>query len=161
LYPNRSAVSRRVRIGYAPSMSDDNNADITGSCVCGGVRYALTRPTYTFQYCFCSRCRKGSGAAHATNLFVVPDQFRWLDGEELVKRFDLPTAKYWSRCFCSTCGSSLPWLSRTGKMMIVPAGTLDDDPVDRPLRNIYFGSRSPWYVSPSELETHEESPKRS
>ena len=138
-------------------MSEDIRS---GSCVCGAVRYAITAPFMTFQYCFCSRCRKVTGSAHAANLFVPVEQFRWLEGEEHVRRFELSTAKYWSHCFCEHCGSSLPWITRTGKAMIVPAGTLDDDPGMPPSRAIFWASRSSWYVGVDELEMHDEIPRR-
>ncbi len=134
---------------------------ITGSCVCGAVRYAATPPFFAFQYCHCTRCRKASGTAHATNLFVKTAQFHWVAGEDNVQRFDLPTAKYWSHTFCKTCGSSTPWLSRTGKAVIIPAGTLDDDPGMAPERNIFFASRASWYAHAADLETFDESPPRS
>jgi hypothetical protein len=131
-----------------------------GTCVCGGVRYAISPPFLAFQYCHCSRCRKASGAAHAANLFVPVDQLQWEAGEELVRRYELPEAKYWSHCFCDTCGSAVPWKSRTGRAYIVPAGTLDDDPGIRPTRNIYWASRAQWYLHASELEMFEEGPPK-
>lgn len=133
---------------------------VKGSCVCGAVRYEATGPWMAFQYCHCSRCRKASGAAHAANLFVPSERFTWLEGEAHVKRFDLPDAKYWSHTFCDTCGSALPWQSRTGKAFIIPAGTLDEDPGERPARNIYVGSRAPWYVHASGLPEFETSAPR-
>lgn len=142
-------------------MSDPMSSDtrIHGSCACGEVTYSIAPPFLAFQYCHCSRCRKASGAAFAANLFVPTDQLRFESGEAKVRRFDLPTAKYWSHCFCDTCGSAVPWLSRTGRAYIVPAGGLDDDPGVRPTRNIYCGSRPPWYLDANELETFEESAK--
>jgi hypothetical protein len=133
---------------------------IAGACVCGAVQYTVRPPFMAFQFCHCSRCRKATGSAHATNLFVKTEQLTWEAGEDHVRRYELPEAKYWSHCFCDTCGSSLPWLSRTGKAYIIPAGTLDDDPGMKPDRNIYFGSRAPWYVHASDLETFEEMPPR-
>jgi hypothetical protein len=138
----------------------ESSPTIAGACVCGAVTFTITPPFLAFQYCHCSRCRKASGSAHAANLFVRTAQLAWQSGESLVRRYDLPEAKYWSHCFCDTCGSAVPWLSRTGKAYIVPAGTLDDDPGMRPTRNIHFGSRAPWFVHASELETHDAEPPR-
>ncbi len=129
-----------------------------GSCVCGTVRFTIEGPFLAFQNCHCSRCRKASGSAHATNLFVAADQLTWTAGGESMRRFELPDAKYWSCAFCSTCGSSLPWLTGTGKVWVVPAGGLDDDPGIVPNRNIFYGSRAEWYVHAHLLETHDEFP---
>lgn len=133
---------------------------IPGSCVCGAVTYAISGPYLAFQYCHCSRCRKASGAAYAANLFVPPGQFAWTAGADRVRRFDLPTAKYWSHCFCDVCGSAVPWITRTGRAVIVPAGTLDGDPGARPIRNIFADSRAAWYVEAGPLEWCPQEPPR-
>ena len=95
-----------------------------GSCVCGAVAYRIEGPYRGFQYCHCSRCRKKTGAASCANLFVPVEQFTWDRGEDIVKRFELPTAKWWSTAFCTECGSAVPWLTRNGKVMVVGAGGL-------------------------------------
>ncbi len=131
-----------------------------GSCLCGGVTYEITPPFKIFQYCHCSRCRKFTGSAHAANLFVPPDQFQWLDGKALVGRFEHPEAKYFATCFCKTCGSSLPWAAKGGKMVMVPAGTLDEDPGIQPHQNIFWGSKADWFISPCELTQYEGLPEK-
>jgi hypothetical protein len=132
---------------------------LRGSCLCGGITYELSSPFVFFQYCHCSRCRKSSGSAHAANIFVKIEQFGWTKGEPLVKRYELPEAKYYCTGFCSECGSAMPWLSRNGKYVLVPAGTLDDDPGLTPERNIHWASRAPWYLEVDELPTFEKGPK--
>lgn len=129
-----------------------------GSCLCGTVTYQVTPPFKIFQYCHCSRCRKFTGSAHASNLFVPPSQFQWLSGEDTVGRFEHPQAKYFATCFCRNCGSSLPWAVQGGKNIVVPAGTLNEDPGIRPQQNIYWGSKAPWYISPCELTRFDELP---
>ena len=126
-----------------------------GSCLCGGIEYEISPPFLFFQYCHCSRCRKTSGSAHMANIFVKGSRFSWTKGEATVKRFELPEAEHFCTGFCPECGSSMPWVSRNGKYYLVPAGALDDDPVCRPERNIYWGSRAPWYVPVGDLPTFE------
>jgi hypothetical protein len=121
-----------------------------GSCLCGGVQYEVEPPFRVFQYCHCSRCRKFTGGAHAANIFVASKQFRWLAGEELVGRYEKPDAKYFATCFCKNCGSSLPWRAQGADNIVVPAGTLDEDPGMLPQQNIHWDSRANWFV-----ETHE------
>lgn len=132
-----------------------------GSCFCGKITYALTGNLGIFQYCHCSRCRKVSGSAHSANLFVRPDQFEWLTGAELVGRFEPQDTKHFTTAFCTCCGSSLPWNSKSGKAIIVPAGTLDDDPGIRPNQSIFWGSRACWYEEVADLPKNEEMPPRS
>jgi len=138
-------------------MSDNK---VNGSCFCNKVSYEISSNMGVFQYCHCSRCRKVTGSAHAANLFVAPDDFKWLSGEENVARYDPPETKYFATSFCKNCGSSLPWLSKSGQVVIVPAGSLDGDPGIRPTQNIHCGSRSTWYTDASSLPEHEDMPPR-
>lgn len=133
---------------------------VTGSCLCGNVTYEISGNLGIFQYCHCSRCRKFTGSAFAANLMVAPRDFRWLKGEELVGTFALPEAKHFATAFCKQCGSSLPWRAQTGKALIVPAGTLDQEPEIRPIQNIFCASRADWYVEPVTLPNHDELPPR-
>jgi hypothetical protein len=138
-------------------MSDNK---VNGSCFCKKVNYEISGNMGVFQYCHCSRCQKVTGSAHAANLFVAPDDFKWLSGEENVGRYDPPETKYFATSFCKNCGSPLPWLSKSGQVVIVPAGSLDGDPGIRPTQNIHCGSRSAWYTDASSLPEHEEMPPR-
>ena len=132
-----------------------------GSCLCQRVTYQFHQPEYVFQYCHCSRCRKFTGSAHAANILVKPEQFEWLSGEELVGRFEHPEAKYYATSFCTHCGSSLPWMAQSGGTVVIPAGTLDEDPGIRPRQNIFWDSRAPWCEEVSALPCHAELTPRS
>ena len=133
---------------------------VTGSCLCHEVSYEINGNMGVFQYCHCSRCRKTTGSAHAANLFVAPGDFNWSTGEEFVGRYDPDFTKYFATSFCKKCGSSLPWLSKSGKVVIVPAGTLDGDPGIRPSKNIFCGSNAEWYTSAESLPEFDEGPPR-
>jgi hypothetical protein len=131
---------------------------ITGRCLCEKVSYQFSGPIKVFQYCHCSRCQKITGSAHASNIIIDPEQFEWLSGEELVGRFELAVAKHFASSFCKVCGSSLPWMTQSGKAMIIPAGTLDDDPKVKPQHNIYYSDKAPWYENVDSLVKFDELP---
>ena len=131
-----------------------------GSCLCGAVTYQFHGPEHVFQYCHCSRCRKVSGSAHSANIIIDTANFEWLSGEEFLGRYEPPEAKHFATSFCKKCGSSLPWLSQSGRGIIVTAGTLDEDPGISPTQNIYFGSRAPWRAEVADLPQHDELPPR-
>lgn len=132
----------------------------SGSCLCGEVSYELSGNIGIFQYCHCSRCRKFTGSAFASNIFVKPDQFRWSKGEETVGQYSPPEAKHFATAFCKHCGSSLPWHAKSGKVVVIPAGTLDQDPELRPSQNIFCASRAEWYIAPDSLPEHAELPQK-
>ena len=133
---------------------------IHGSCLCASIKYCIEGPVNLFQYCFCSRCRKNTGSAHASNLFAPVEQFSWLQGQELLGHYQLPEAKYFSTGFCKTCGSSMPWLTRNQKNYVVPAGSLDDELELTPQQSIFWQSRANWYQLPSDIPCFAELPAK-
>lgn len=130
-----------------------------GSCLCGTVTYQASPPFQHFIHCHCSRCRKSSGTGHATNLVVDPNQFRWTSGEDAINRYQLPEAETFGKWFCSHCGSAVPRESRGGTIIVIPAGTLDDDPQVKPTDRIFWSSRAAWSCDGNDLPTHETYPE--
>ena len=127
---------------------------ITGSCLCGAVAYEVRGPFTHFLHCHCSRCRKAAGGSHATNAIVrAGSPSAGLRGEAEVTRFDLPEAASFATGFCRRCGSPIPHLTRSGQAVIVPAGTFDADPGEKPSRHVHWTSRAPWTESPGDLPT--------
>jgi len=122
-----------------------------GSCLCGAVSFAVTLPFVRFVHCHCSRCRKATGTAHATNAVVKAGGLRWLQGEEWVVRYDLPTARSFATAFCRRCGSPLPHPTRGGREVIVPAGAFDGALGVEPERHMQWASRADWFIEGAEL----------
>jgi hypothetical protein len=120
------------------------STEVRGGCLCGEVRFVVDGPFDAFYLCYCSRCRKATGSAHASNLFVKPERIRWLSGQERIQRFELVGARFFSRCFCTACGSAVPWTSKRNGSVIIPAGALDDEPDIRPEQQIYCADQAAW-----------------
>ena len=118
---------------------------VRGSCLCGGVGYEVDLPIGRFVNCHCSRCRKASGSAYSANAAVAPEAFRWTRGADLLVRYDLPQAKSFANAFCRICGAALPHPTRSGREVIIPAGTLDDDPGTTPTADVHWSSRAAWF----------------
>ena len=129
---------------------------LRGSCLCGAVQYEVRKPYLRFAHCYCGRCRKATGSSHATNLYVEPGQFSWVSGEGTAKRFDLPSAQSFATTYCTACGGPVPHFTRSGREVVIPAGTLDAVPDILPRANIFWGSRAPWSCSGEGLPCHEE-----
>lgn len=117
---------------------------LRGCCLCGAIHYELRPPLERFVHCHCSRCRKATGTSHATNLYVPKRQFSWTAGADSMGRFDLPTARGFGTAFCRTCGSPLPHYTRDGRSVVIPAGSLDDPPMIKPIARIFWDSRASW-----------------
>lgn len=128
-----------------------SSTSLTGSCLCGSVKFEITPPFTAFRYCHCSRCQKASGSAHAANAFVPGTQFAWRAGESQIIHFDLPGAQRFAVWFCTQCGSRVPHAVRGRDDMLIPAGLLDTPVAQKPENSIFWGSRAPWYVPPGEM----------
>jgi len=124
---------------------------VRGSCLCGSVVFAAELPFERFVHCHCSRCRKATGTAHASNAVVKPDAFRWLEGQDLVGRYDLPTARSFASSFCRRCGAPMPHSTRSGREVIIPAGAFDDALGTKPERRVHWASRADWDTDGSTL----------
>lgn len=142
------------RVG--PSLPDPPHAApepglARGSCLCGEVAYALEGPGLRARTCHCSRCRKAGSAAFVA--YVVTDlaHGRYTRGEDRVRTFKVPDARYFKHAFCATCGSSLPRGDHERDLFIVPMGTLDDPPPRRPERHIFVGSKVDWDIVSDDL----------
>jgi hypothetical protein len=114
-----------------------------GSCLCGEVRFEIEGEFERFFLCHCEYCRKDTGSAHAANLFSSTAVVKWLSGADHVRQFELPGTRH-GKCFCATCGSALPMLQKQGKMIVVPAGSLNSDVLIRPNAHIFMASRAKW-----------------
>ena len=132
-------------------MSDEA---IEGGCLCGAVRYRVRAPYLRFAHCHCTRCRKATGTGHATNLYVAPDRFEWISGKDQTVRYDLPSAKSFATTFCRICGSPLPHHTRSGREIVVPAGSLDTAPGLVPQARIFWDFRAPWTCTDDDIPTY-------
>jgi hypothetical protein len=116
---------------------------IKGSCLCGKVRFELGGAPQFINHCHCSMCRKVSGAAFGTFLHAHGNCFRWLSGQSLIVNYRSSPGNL--RAFCGVCGSNIPVLEEEGAHVIIPAGSLDEDPGIRPIVHIHTASRAPWF----------------
>jgi hypothetical protein len=139
---------------------ETSGTDVQGSCLCGGVAYAISGPPLRMFYCHCSRCRLGRSAAHAANIFYKADGLRWVRGAELVQDYQLPEAQYFGTAFCRRCGSAVPRVSVERNVAVVPAGSLDNDPGMRVQAHIFVGSKAGWDRITDQVPQFAEMPPR-
>ena len=131
---------------------------ISGSCLCGKVSFESEDDFKKFHFCHCIQCQKVTGSAHASNLFTVPSNIKWLSGLDSVKRFDVP-GRAISNAFCNNCGSNVPYISRTGKALVVPAGSLNGSPNIEPDSHIFCSEKATWYDKAINAKTFDKFPK--
>ncbi|CAP57559.1 GFA family protein [Gluconacetobacter diazotrophicus] len=141
----------------------ENPPTLNGSCLCGAVTYRIDGAPLDFVLCHCGRCRKTTGSSFAANLIARPADLTWTSGHSTtgghattgqpdgVARWDLPTAASFATATCRVCGTPVPHATRNGRLMIVPAGTLDCDPGLTPRRQIFTASKAGWCIDVEDL----------
>jgi hypothetical protein len=75
---------------------------IEGGCLCGAVRYALSKPALRTCLCHCEDCRKASGAHAVAWTFFHTGALEWTKGIPKMIRFAER-----ERSFCGDCGTPL------------------------------------------------------
>jgi hypothetical protein len=128
----------------------------TGGCLCGAVRYAIDGRISPIGLCHCSKCRRSNGSAFHAGSLCRPTRFRWVSGEDAITEYRTPSG-YTTR-FCRTCGSPAPGGPSPEGFMILPTGTLDQDPGSRPIYHFFVGSKAPWYEIEGDLPRYDEAP---
>jgi hypothetical protein len=121
------------------------SGSISGSCLCGKVRFVIDGKFGPVGQCHCSKCRKVSGTDGNAVFYTGAKSFRWLQGEDNIGTYYVSGEKGWNSTFCTTCGGPTPHLNGDGKIYFVPAGLLDDDPGFRGYAaHIFVESKAPW-----------------
>jgi hypothetical protein len=122
---------------------------LTGSCLCGGVRFEVTEPFVSASYCHCTRCQRRTGTAASASARIAPGSLRILQGEELITDYRPPDG--FVKSFCSGCGGAL-W-SRSPDdpdVIAVRLGTIDGDPGIRPSHRQYVAYAAAWEPIPDD-----------
>lgn len=131
---------------------------ITGSCLCGEVKFEIDGDFESFYLCHCKFCQKDTGSAHASNLFSSTAKLVWQTVQDKIKTYHLPSTKH-MKSFCSNCGSALPSLQMDGKLLVVPAGSLNQDISIKPNAHIFTSSRASWEHDLENVKSYEQLPK--
>lgn len=114
-----------------------------GSCLCGAITLTLAGEIRSIIHCHCSKCRKNSGTAYATNGFVNRADLTIRKGQEMLKSYTTSPGK--RRFFCATCAS--PVYSENDadlSQLRLRLGILDSDIIERPGSHNFIGSKANW-----------------
>ena len=123
---------------------------LKGECLCGQVSWELSGPYEFFGMCQCSRCRKVTGAAFATNLFVKADQFNWISGQDNTGEYALEPPNTFGNAFCKNCGSRAPRFIPSKGWMLAPLGSTMDAPEIKPTL-VCAKDHTDWFVGLEEI----------
>jgi hypothetical protein len=116
---------------------------ITGSCLCGQLHYSGDTEIMGAMSCHCDACRKATGAAYSTNLFVKEADFT-IAGETLEFQHKSDSGSTMTKINCATCGS--PTFGRNTNregMLTLRAGTVDQKDLIKPAGYVYCENAIP------------------
>lgn len=119
------------------------NGPYFGQCLCGEIKYRVDYFEQHMAHCHCSMCRKFHGAAFATFGEVKQENFRWLQGEHLLREYLANNGSI--RQFCQQCGSSMTFSPYAGFAFVeISLGTLDTAISPRPDAHVFVDSKAEW-----------------
>ena len=122
--------------------------ELTGRCLCEGVRYEIDGPLTDARNWHCPICRKAHSAAFRSRASVRAKDFRWIAGNPITW-YD--NARGTHRGF-SSCDES--------PEVCLSLGCLDMDPGVRPEMPIPDRSMAPWFEITGALQRYDEGPPR-
>lgn len=128
---------------------------LTGQCLCGAVRYAVSDAFAYALNCHCSNCRRATGAAFKPFAGIAIAEIAIVQGADKLMKYGGDAAH---DLHCGTCGSLLYSVVRDGAYAHVTLGTLVDTPGIRPSAHIFAGSKAPWYEITDDLPQHDDFP---
>ena len=119
-------------------------ANLTGGCLCGRVRYALSGDPAFSGVCHCRNCQRYTGSAFEA-VTAFPTASVAVQGELRTYQDTGDSGKPVYRRFCPNCGSGLlADAEALNGLTLVLVGTLDDPSAYQPAMEIYCSSAQPW-----------------
>jgi hypothetical protein len=124
---------------------------LSGSCLCGAIRYAISVLVSELRACHCQSCQKVSGAGGTVNAMLPSDAFKLTKGT--LKRYTAiaDSGRTLHRYFCADCGAHIySQREQNPEFLSVRAGSFDEPPPMKIGLHIWTKSARPWsYIDPA------------
>ena len=122
---------------------------MSGSCLCGALRFEATGEPLFQGFCQCLDCRKATGSGHYAAI-GMPEQAVTVSGASRTYAKKADSGEMIHRNFCPTCGSMV--FDKGAGMpgvTVINAALLDDPEVFKPQMVIFTRSGLSWdHVDP-------------
>lgn len=123
---------------------------MTGSCLCGAIKYEIVGRPSNGTVCHCDGCRRASGAPAVAWLTVPRDAWRVSGSLRYVvapnpRQGTCDGCCTGKRGFCPICGSQISFEDdRRANQVDITVGTLDDPASFEPTEDVFAEHRLPW-----------------
>ncbi|MBK9521845.1 MAG: GFA family protein [Rhodocyclaceae bacterium] len=133
--------------------------ELTGSCLCGNLRYRLTGEPVVSRICWCRDCQHISGNGTVNAIF--PTSSIHIEGTLSEYASVADSGNSVRRRFCPHCGCHL-FAENTGRpgLSVVRIGTLDDPSAIVPTANIWSSSAASWACLNLALQQYDKQPQQ-
>jgi hypothetical protein len=132
-------------------------SQITGSCLCGEIKYTLHQNIGDIMHCHCIKCRKAHGSAFSSVAKIDDKNFNLTDDSYKLKSYPSSENKY--RHFCSNCGSQIYAKRDNTDFIILRLGTLNNETLAnndyRESKHIWLSEKACWYELNNKIEEQE------
>ena len=117
----------------------------SGSCLCGAILYEVHGEVLNMWNCHCDHCRKITGAAFATNIFINADEMKVVQGAPAIFQNKSDTGNTMTRYFCRDCGSPL-FNENSGRpgIRVIRIGTIEDASFANPWCDLFISRALPY-----------------
>jgi hypothetical protein len=112
---------------------------MTGSCLCGAVRFEAEDVPEEVGVCHCGQCRRWASGPY----FAVRAGDVTFTGEEHLGRY--ASSEWAERGFCKRCGSSLFYHMLREPFYMLAAGAFDDQSRFRLARQVFIDEKPGFY----------------
>lgn len=131
-----------------------SNQTFEGGCLCGAVRYRVTRKPRWIAHCHCQSCRRQTGSPMTTFVGVDSDALTYLAATP--QRYE-SSPQVW-RSFCGRCGSAIAFeATRWPGEVHLYLGSLDRPEDFPPQGHVHVAEQIPWLHIADDLPRHAQS----
>ena len=110
---------------------------LTGSCLCGGVRFEARPDKREGYYCHCRMCQMAFGNTRAAFINLRKDQVAWTGSAPAY----YASSKIARRGFCPNCGTPLSFEFLESERMDLTIGAFDEPGAIQPTSHFAIESR--------------------
>ena len=127
-------------------------AQISGGCLCGKIRYSAAADPIFTGICHCKNCQKTTGSAFGV-VVGIPKAALTMQGTPKVFAVNGDSGNPVNYNFCPDCGSAImTTVAVMPDLVLMSAGTLDDNSWVTPRTQIFCDSAQPWVQLGGEMK---------
>ncbi|CAA0096045.1 Glutathione-dependent formaldehyde-activating enzyme [Halioglobus japonicus] len=116
---------------------------VSGSCLCGSIKYEVEIVPEQIFNCHCQFCRKAHGADYATVAVANASTLKVTDEKGVLKEHKNDIGGF--RAFCSECGSRLMNYAEDKNMWLCITLATVDTPISyKPVAHANLESKASW-----------------